>query len=819
MSEEESYLRKELYELVRKDPAIFEFLQAGSLDGIWYWDIENPEQEWLSPRFKEVFGYRDHEILNTSAWWQANIFPDDLEVALDNFNKHCADPDHPYDQIVRYRHKNGGTVWVRCRGLAIRDDSGKPLRLLGCHTDVTALKQAEEDLRVKATELQRAKEIAESADQAKSEFLANTSHEVRTPLNTIIGMTELLLEEQLSPHQQEHLEAVLESAESLLAIITDILDFSKIDAGKLALERREFGLSDHLGNTLRALSVRAYEKGLELVYDLTPEVPDSVLGDPIRLRQIVTNLVANAIKFTERGEVELRVSCESEGDDHVVLRFAVSDTGIGIPVDKQQAIFDAFVQADASTTRKFGGTGLGLAIVSNLVGLMGGRIWVESRLGEGSTFHFTARFGLVAAEGAPDQKVSAKGLEALRVLIVDDNATNRRILKDVVRGWGLRPTEAPGAATALEELRRAVECNDPYRLVLSDVQMPDIDGFSLVKSVKQEPALSDTVLILLTSGDRPDDHRRSGEAGAAAHLMKPVKRSELLDAILTALGVGVTRAEVVLGQDQEAGTAVPSLRVLLAEDSRANQRVASVLLGKEGHEVVIAKDGRKAVDAAVSQTFDLVLMDLQMPVMDGFEASERIRQHEKQTGAARVPIIALTAHALDRDHVKCLAVGMDDFLSKPFRLHELRRVISRFSSAQSGAGEPAESPKGSHPILDWEAALRCVDHDQELLKQVVADFLEECPGLREALRRGVRSSEGTTVQRAAHTLRGALRLFEGSSILDRAERLESMGRSQQLSEAQEELRHLESQLNQILPELRRFVESGSAGSLDASRSS
>ena len=417
MAEDEHYLKTELYALVRKDPAIFEFLQAGSLDGIWYWDVERQDQEWMSPRFKELFGYRDDEIPNTSEWWMANIFPEDRDVALDNFAKHLADADHPYDQIVRYRHRDGSTVWVRCRGLAVRNEKGEPIRLLGCHTDVTALKRAEEDLRGRAAELREARDAAERANRAKSIFLANVSHEIRTPLNGVIGMTELLGETNLTAGQREHLDALRESADALLDIINDILDFSKMEAGKLVVEPHAFRLRERLDTLVKSFAPRLHGKAVKLSHQVDPDVPDAVVGDGRLLRQVLANLLSNAVKFTRRGAIALHVRRDEAVDDGVVLRFDVSDTGIGIPPGKQQAVFEEFVQADASTTRRYGGTGLGLAIASRLVDALGGAIGLDSEPGKGSTFHFTARLGRSetgADETPPAPRAGRRGCAVAR---------------------------------------------------------------------------------------------------------------------------------------------------------------------------------------------------------------------------------------------------------------------------------------------------------------------------------------------------------------------------------------------------------------------
>ena len=719
MAEDEHYLKTELYELVRKDPAIFEFLQAGSLDGIWYWDVERQDQEWMSPRFKELFGYRDDEIPNTSEWWMANIFPEDRDLALDNFAKHLADADHPYDQIVRYRHRDGGTVWVRCRGLAVRNEKGEPIRLLGCHTDVTALKRAEEDLRRQAEELREAKDGAERANRAKSIFLANVSHEIRTPLNGVIGMTELLGETELTAGQREHLDALRESADALLDIINDILDFSKMEAGKLAVEPHAFRLRERLDALLKSFAPRLHGKDVKLSHHVDADVPDAVVGDGRLLRQVLANLLSNAIKFTRRGAIALHVRREDAVDDGIVLRFDVSDTGIGIPPGKQQAVFEEFVQADASTTRRYGGTGLGLAIASRLVAALGGAIGLESEPGKGSTFHFTARLGL--------------------------------------------------SETGVDET----------------------------------PPVRETVV-----------------EGAP-------------------------------------------LRVLLVEDSVANQRVAVGFLERAGHRVRTVGDGVAAVDACAGERFDVVLMDLQMPGMDGYAATAAIRRREEAQGAGPTPILALTARASRSNEAWCLAAGFDGFLLKPYRPRELFDAIAAVTehgppdaastgdvaAASGGHGEAATDPDGGPAAggggeaagryagadeggktaagddggageeavsgaaspaperrLDWGPALDAVGGDRELMAKVIEGFLGQHPSLVAELRTALGAGDLPVVRRVAHTIAGSLRSFEGARVVALAEALEDRCREGAAGPAAAAWRDLEPELEAAVGELREGLE-------------
>jgi len=625
-------------------------------------------------------------------------------------------------------------------------------------------------------------------------------------------MTELALDTELATEQRQYLETVQSSADALLAIINDVLDFSKVEARKLNLETVEFGLRDELADTLHAMALRAHQKGLELACDVLPEVPDSLVGDPVRLRQIVVNLISNAIKFTERGEIVVRTEIEAPGDQEVTLHFSVSDTGVGIPSDELDRVFGAFEQADTSTTRQHGGSGLGLAICSQLVELMGGRIWVESVVGMGTKFHFIARFGLFGGELARLQPAELEELQALRVLAVDDNDTNRRILQEILTQWRMAPTVVGTVPDAQKAMERARMAGKPFQLVLSDVHMPGLDGYSFVEWIRQSPESEETVTMLLTSAVTAEGAARARELNVAAYLTKPIKQSTLLDSIATAFGSVGTTIEAPSTPEDLVPPRVRPLRILLAEDHPPNQIVATRVLEQRGHTVALVENGQEAVDAVARGKFHMVLMDVQMPVMDGMEATVAIRERERGTGR-HIPIIAMTAHAMKGDEEKCLAAGMDGYISKPIRRKALFEAIARIVGEVDELDEEVPAPeeaqvtddRDSAQVIDELGLIEEYEGDLELLRELRDAFFGELPGLMAQLREGIASGDSQAVGTVAHTIKGGTGNFFAVSPFEAAYRLEKIGRGGDLAEAgaacdvlERELKRLDDALEHVL---------------------
>lgn len=738
--------------------------------------------------FEQLFRYSRDEIIGAELN-SLVVAPQLIDEATDFTRR--SEAGEAIRAATQRRRKDGTLFDVELYGVPLVV-SGEQVGELILYHDISKRKLAEQALL-------DAKEMAESANHAKSDFLANMSHEIRTPMNGIIGMTQLALETDLKPEVREYLGLVKSSADSLLALLNDILDFSKIEAGKFEFELLPFGIRENLGQTMKALGHSAHRKGIELAWHVAADVPEWLVGDSGRLRQVLVNLVGNGIKFTERGEVVVSVELANSSSVWTELHFTVRDTGIGIPADKQALIFAAFTQADPSTTRKYGGTGLGLAIVQRLVTMMDGSIHVESEPGKGSTFHFTARLGLPEKKFVPPAFTDPSTLRGLRVLIVDDNQTNRLILKEMFKQWGMAPHDVASGAEALGVLQKR-NGNTSFRLAVIDAQMPEIDGFMLARQIRSSIKFRDLPIIMLSSISQPGD-KKARESGVFVCLTKPAQPSELLNTILLAMG---TPASPVQAPENAAPTleskGLQPMRILLAEDNPVNRQLATRLLEKRGHSVVAANNGREAVAAFEREKVDLVLMDVQMPDIDGLEAIRIIRQKEQNSGG-RVPIISVTAHVMKGDRENCLAAGADDYVSKPLQPDDLFSAMERCCPQREA--RPLAADTGEETMNAFELLERC-QGDPKLLAEIIELFEDSSQMLLRDTALAIEQGDAVSVARAAHSLKGSIGNF-GKGLAYRAvEKLEKDAASGDLASVRDEFSSVESAIQQLRKQLAPF---------------
>ena len=791
---------------------LFSSLLDHSPDRIYFKDLESRFTR-VSKSLTKKFNRETHEILGRS---DADFFSEEFAARTKKDEQQIIETGESIvGKLEKDNFPDSSSTWCSTTKVLLQDENGNIFGTFGISRDSTELMDSRR-------KLQKALALADGASRAKSEFVANMSHEIRTPMNGIIGMARLLAETPLDSNQSEYTSMISQASESLMGLLNDILDFSKIEAGKLELDKIPFNLSDSVGKTTQSLASRAMEKDLELACRISPALPERLIGDPSRLRQIIVNLVGNAIKFTDHGEVVVEVDSQAYDEKSVELHFSVKDTGIGIPANKQDLIFDEFSQADTSTTRRFGGTGLGLTICKQLVGLMKGKIWVESEVGVGTTFHFSANFPV--AENQPSTSTfKLESLRGIRTLVVDDNATNRRIVEEMLKSWELMPEVVDGGVAAITEMQNATKLGKPYQLVLLDCMMPSMDGFSVAELVSGNPVFSNPTIIMISSAAGLGDAMRCKDAGISHYMTKPVIKSELFDVIVDALGTEHAKEEPArVIEEKRIRDLKPArpLHILAVEDDEISQRVAVGYLEQAGHRVTLARTGREAISLVDSlgdrnnESFDLILMDVQMPDIDGIKTTTVIREREKKTGN-RIPIIAATAAAMAGDRERCLAAGMNDYIAKPIQIELLFEMIEAQTGIARQVSTSAESVPAPNPENLYEPDAKLVDFDRSItrvpggvdgLVKTHRIFIKECDRLVSELEAGLAKSDFDAVKRAAHSIRGSAKVLCAERLASLSLEMETLADGGKLEKAQIMLPELLKVASETSDEISKFIK-------------
>ena len=774
----------------------FEIASKATNDVIYDWNIVTNEL-YRSDVMFETFGYDKNAKLEVN-WWESRIHPDEYDAVISSVTATFKNKRESWSANYRFRRVDGSYADIYDRAFVVYNEAGVPLRFIGSMSDISHLKKIEHDLN---SAVIRANDSA----RAKSEFLANMSHEIRTPLNGIIGMTDMTLETELSLEQRRYLGIVKTSCDSLMALINDILDFSKIDAGMMELSAVPFSLRDELPLLLQPLGLKASHKNLELVFNVRENVPDLLLGDVLRIQQIITNLVGNAIKFTERGEITLDVQLKSVNKKEAILQLAVTDSGIGISKEKQDTIFEEFTQADGSTTRQYGGTGLGLAISKRLAELMGGSIWVESEAGKGSTFYFTIVTKLQDKQN-PTRFMALPELEDRKVLVVEDNRLSREHMMRILKNFRMKPVGVDSGEEALTALKKNADLGHPFHLMLLDLSLSGkMDGFDVAEMIKNDEALKHTPIIVVSMSQRASDREQIAQLGVTNFFTKPFSQSDLLDCIQNSL-LGECQISYPEFTDNKPAPVSPvnngtgPYKILLAEDNLVNQSVALSMLTKKGHTVVIANNGEEAVLLFKKEVFDFVLMDVQMPVMNGYEATARIRDLEKTTGG-HILIIGLTANAMKGDREKCIDAGMDEYLSKPVRMPELYNLLENLQQKNNGSNQAKKTESEQRPRVNLHVLLENLDGDLDSLETILDQYDTRALEFTAAIAQQVAKKDAKAVVMPAHSLKGQAMHIEMHEVIRLAGKIEALGLENKIVEIKELIPSLERELQLGLKEL------------------